>query len=489
MACAPYLATRTLKQLVLDEGHLFPLARQALDDFYVDDCLTGASSVEEAIERRRQITELLKRGGFSTRKWATNDPAVLQDIPPSERAVNLIQELDPEASMKTLGVRWNFGDDTFTFSSSCDEAKNLSSKRDVLSMIARIFDPLGLIGPVIIPAKAFMQELWQLQIDWTDPLPASMVLRWSNYLDSLRDVENIRIPRRCISIGHPTRILLHGYCDASNIAYGAALYLRTIDEAGNVSSRLLCSKSKVAPINTPTIPRLELCAAVLLARLIETVKAALRTSIHQTVAWSDSTTTLAWIAGPPAKWKTFVSNRVAEIISILPAVNWRHISGTNNPADLLSRGLAPSALATLSLWWEGPEWDDSPLEPEVKQPTAAEVAVIEKERRKQISVQSFVVITSEVVDQLIHRYSSFSKLVRITAWIIRFITNCQRSNEAHQCGPLTVTEQEAAKVILIRYTQQMEYPAEIQALEQQRPLPKNSKLLPLSPFLDDGLLR
>lgn len=225
-----------------------------------------------------------KNVGYSIRKWATNEPAVLHDIPPPDRAVSLSQELDPDASLKTLGIRWHFGEDVFTFSSTCDKQKTVSCKRDILSTIAKIFDPLGLIGPAIIPAKAFMQELWQLQIDWSDPLPKSMKQRWQNYVENLHDVESIKIPRRCMNIDHPMRLLLHGYCDASNIAYGAVLYLRAIDKAGNVSSRLLCSKSKVVPINRPTIPRLELCAAVLLARLIDTVKAALRIPIHQTVA-------------------------------------------------------------------------------------------------------------------------------------------------------------------------------------------------------------
>lgn len=161
----------------------------------------------------------------------------------------------------------------------------------------------------------------------------------------------------------------------------------------------------MAPINKPTIPRLELCAAVLLVRLINIVKASLRIQINQTVAWSDSTTTLAWIAGGPSKWKTFVANRVAEINATLPAINWRHIPGANNPADLLSRGMTPNALSSSQLWWEGPAWNEtSSSDATETQLTTDEEADVYKEMRKQAPVQTFVVITNEVIDQLIHRY-------------------------------------------------------------------------------------
>ncbi|XP_055633016.1 uncharacterized protein LOC129773434 [Toxorhynchites rutilus septentrionalis] len=341
LSCASFLATRALKQLAEDDGELFPSARSSMNDFYVDDLLSGASSAQEAIEKRRQLKELMTRGGFTMRKWATNDPTVLADIPVTERALLTTHALSPEASVKTLGIRWHINYDLFTFTVNCEPTQTQYVKREVLSAIARIFDPLGLVGPIIITANAFMQELWKLSIDWSDPLPERYNLRWHSYLTQLQETWQIKIPRRCIAIDCFQRIHLHGYCDASETAYGAVLYLIAFDEAGGISSRLLCSKSKVTPINRPTISRLELCAAALLARLIKAVKPTLRIPIRQTTAWSDSMTTLAWICGDPSRWKTFVANRVAEINSILPAINWKHISTEKNPADLLSRESPP----------------------------------------------------------------------------------------------------------------------------------------------------
>ncbi|XP_058816934.1 uncharacterized protein LOC131680233 [Topomyia yanbarensis] len=377
--CAPFLATRTLQQLAEDDGEKYPLAKQAVKDFYIDDCLTGADTVEEAKEKRQQLTSLMHGGGFPIRKWASNYPEVLADIPASERALEPVHQLDPESSLKTLGVRWQVREDLFTFDVAVDLEQPHFVKREVLSTIAKIFDPLGLIGPVIVLAKTFMQELWKLDIDWDEPLPEKLNHRWRMYLRFLKEVWRIKVPRRCIGIDKPVRIYLHGYCDASEMAYGAVLYLRAIDAEDNVSSRLLCSKTKVAPINRPTIPRLELCAAMLLSQLIKTVKGTLRVSIHGTVAWSDSTTALAWIAGDPTRWKTFVSNRVAEINNVIPSVNWRHIPGERNPADLLSRGTAPSVLATSQLWWHGPSWTPSDAADSAKVViTTSEQRIIEK---------------------------------------------------------------------------------------------------------------
>ncbi|XP_055633490.1 uncharacterized protein LOC129773857 [Toxorhynchites rutilus septentrionalis] len=490
LSCAPFLATRALKQLAVDYGDSFPLAKKGISDFYVDDLLSGASSVREAIETRRQMTHLLRRGGFTMRKWATNDPTVLKDIPVAERASLSTHHFAPEASLKTLGVRWHVSEDLFSFSVNCNATQTHYMKREVLSTIAKIFDPLGLIGPIVIVAKTFMQELWKLDIDWSDPLPELYNVRWRSYLAHLQETWHIKIPRRCLSIDFLRRVYLHGYCDASETAYGAVLYLRAVDEVGNVSSRLLCSKSKVTPINRPTIPRLELCAATLLARLIKTVKSTLRMTIHQTTAWSDSMTTLAWIAGDPARWKTFVANRVAEINSTLSAVNWRHIPTDENPADLLSRGATPMSLASTPLWWSGPTWrpeDTFELQPDNLPSTVQRL--IDKERRQSAVTSTHVIEFNSLLDGMLSRYSSYIRLIRVTAWILRFGTNCQRNRTDRRIGPLQPTELHTARDILVRHVQHQYYPGEIAALTAGKALPNSSKLWPLTPFLDGSLLR
>ncbi|XP_053682304.1 uncharacterized protein LOC128732893 [Sabethes cyaneus] len=488
--CAPYLATRTLQQLAEDEGNKLPIAKESIKDFYVDDCLTGANSVEEAITKRRQITALMQKGCFKIRKWASNNRTVMADIPAAERALERVHYFDPESTLKTLGVRWQVVEDLFTFNVDVDPTQTCFIKRAVLSTIAKIFDPLGLIGPVSVMAKVFMQELWKIDIDWDEALPETFNQRWRTFLVHLQESWRIKIPRRCIGLDNPTRIYLHGYCDASELAYGAVLYLRAIDDTGKTSSRLLCSKARVAPINRPTIPRLELCAAALLAQLVKTVKATLRVNLRGTVAWSDSTTTLAWIAGDPSRWKTFVANKVAEINTVIPAVNWRHIASEMNPADLLSRGAAPSTLASCQLWWNGPNWNPGETNEQSESTlSVAESHIVKKEQRKP-ALSAYPVIIENKLDMafLLDKISSFPRMIRVLAWIVRFISNCQLRRSERRRGYLVPIELTAAQNLLVRDAQQT-YGAEINAIQHACALPSKSSLLPLSPFIDGDLLR
>lgn len=153
-----------------------------------------------------------------------------------------------------------------------------------------------------------------------------------------------------------TNIQVHGFSDASTKAYGASLYLRSTDELGVHTVRLICAKSKVALLKTISLPRLKLCAALLLARMQHRVIPKLRLEIEKRYSWSDFTITLAWISSPSTKWKTFVAHRVGEIQDLSCISEWSHISTHDNPADLISRGCDASQIATMELWWFGPKW-------------------------------------------------------------------------------------------------------------------------------------
>lgn len=186
------------------------------------------------------------------------------------------------------------------------------TKRIILSSITQIFDPLGLIGPVIIKAKILLQSLWQLKIDWDTPVPESIRIIWSSYYQQLPILNQITIPRH-VSLRDPMDIQLHGFCDASMVAYGVCIYVRSINRNGTVKVQLLVAKSRVSPLKTTSLPRLELCGAVLLANLMAKIQRAFSCEISQHYLWTDSEITLAWIYGEPSKWSTFVGNRVAEI--------------------------------------------------------------------------------------------------------------------------------------------------------------------------------
>ncbi|GFY26121.1 retrovirus-related Pol polyprotein from transposon RE2 [Trichonephila clavipes] len=236
------------------------------------------------------------------------------------------------------------------------------TKRDVLSTIAKIFDPVGLMAPVISKAKISLQRLWRSKLEWNDLLPAEEYREWQQFLVSLENINNIEIPRR-ILVAFPEVIEIHGFADASERCYGAAVYCKSKNLKSETLVRLITSKSRVAPIKSLTIPRLELCAAVLLAKLVKRVVAALQLETAEVYLWSDSMIVLAWLRKEPMDLKTFVQNRVAKIQELYPNQLWRHVPSDQNPADLVSRGVDPEKLLQQNLWFNGPTFlsgDDYP---------------------------------------------------------------------------------------------------------------------------------
>jgi len=186
--------------------------------------------------------------------------------------------------------------DSFKFSSlAYFSPLEKPTKRSILSRIALIFDLLGLLGPVTLLAKVIMQDLWRLRMDWDESIPLDHLIRWQRYENELQNLRNISIPRRVISLDQPIYLEMHGFADASEIAFGACIYVRATSSSGEHSTHLLCSKSRVAPLKSITVPRLELCAAVLLAQLIKKVSKCLQCRIDATYLWTDSTIVLSWL--------------------------------------------------------------------------------------------------------------------------------------------------------------------------------------------------
>ena len=273
-ACAPYLAIRAIRQLAQDEKKDFPAAaRIVLQDFYVDDVLSGANSIDEAKNICKQLTQLLQRGGFELHKWSSNNDAVVTSIRGSNENNSSPLSINQGDSVKTLGLQWLPSNDEYQFSIEIDFGAK--TKREILSAISRLFDPLGVVGPIIVRAKLIMQATWSHKVEWDAPLPPKIVHEWNSYVEDVQKVGTIRVPRRVAHHENPSRLYLHGFCDASEKAYGTCLYIQSEDREGRKISSLLCSKSRVAPIKKISLPRLELCGAVLLTRLVQAVRKAL----------------------------------------------------------------------------------------------------------------------------------------------------------------------------------------------------------------------
>ncbi|XP_011882321.1 PREDICTED: uncharacterized protein LOC105570019, partial [Vollenhovia emeryi] len=314
VASSPFLAIRTIQKLADDECNACPRAAEILKaHLYVDDLLTGAGSIEEARAIRDEIVELLARGGFTIRQWASNEKDVIKDLADSEIHANFTVEID--RSLKTL----------------------------------------GLLAPVVMCAKKLMQDVWRCGVHWDESVPQSLYTEWSEFARQLHLMNQVSFDRRLL-IDDYKGIQIHGFCDASKIGYGACLYIRSYGMQENVVNRLVCAKSRVAPLKTITIPRLELCGALLLARLYRETSDALGITPDKVIFWCDSTIVLHWLKTSPQRLKTFVANRVAEVQEVTGANEWRHVKSEDNPADAISRGQLPHAFLRNQTWLTGPPW-------------------------------------------------------------------------------------------------------------------------------------
>lgn len=262
-------------------------------------------------------------------------------------------------------------------------------------------------------------------------------------------------------------------------------YIKCTDHNGYNQTRILDAKSRVAPVRTLSIPRLELCSALLLSQLVSSILSALKVKPKNIFLWSDSTVTLAWISACPSRSKQFVANRVSEIQKLTSNAQWNHIKSEDNPADLILRGVQPSRLIEASLWWSGPTWlrfsnDQWPVS--ITAPTSETVL-----EERVIKTQAFV--TSSIQFQ---NHSSWSKLIRTTAYVFRFIRNTQARSQCREklIGHLTTEEFRQATLHCCKLVQAEEFSSDITKPSNNKNLSSKSKLLCLAPFIDqEGVLR
>lgn len=476
LAAAPFLAIRCLHQLAIDEGSNYPVASSVLkEDFYVDDVLTGARTIDEAINIRKQLTEILSKAKLTIRQWASNEPAVLHGL--SEKSINQHLQLGDTTTLKKLGIAWDAKKDTITYTVHPKDLHKIT-KRTILAETAKIFDPLDLLAPVIIVAKMIMQKLWSLKVDWDESLPQNIHSEWLNFYNELRLLNSLTFQRTIIKTD-VQKIELHGFADASERAYGACLYLRTINRQGQIYVMLLCSKSRVAPLKTMTIPRLELCAAQLLALLSKTTIAALKIRIDSIYLWTDSSIILHWLNTSPNQLKTFVANRVCDIQEKTKIGDWRHVRTHDNPADLVSRGILPTNLITSPLWKAGPAWlKDTEINwPKTHLPGLKELP----ERRKGTCLRTTIRPSGIIYE----RFSTIGKLVRSITYCLRFLTRPIPK------GYLTIKELNSSLSKILHAVQQETFSNEIKILViNKNEKLTNQQLLKLSPFIDEkGLIR
>ena len=476
MASAPYLAIRTLKQLAIDGTVEFPLAAATLQgDFYVDDVLSGADNVNEALKIYTELNNLMQSAHFHLRKWSSNSSELLEHIPLSDQELNSTGGI-----IKTLGVVWSTGTDDLSINVSMEMNTVPRTKRQLASEIASLYDPLGYICPVVIVGKSILQKIWRFEskIGWDDVIPQQFVDEWLKIKSEMNIISDLKFPR-WINYSPDDAMELHGFCDASCHGYATAIY---IVNNTHKTSQLLVAKARVSPIkeeqnsDNVTIPRLELCGALLLAQMTDKVLKNMEINFKRICLWTDSKIVLDWIHANPRRYKIFIASRIEKINKLVQKSWWSHVPTDHNAADCASRGITPSELATHSLWWNGPTFlIEKSLEPPSYAPPQSDLATYNGVGR---------VSDTQTTEPVLPNASSFRKLKRIIAFCFRFLHNCKSKQKTS--GALTVDELQTAEFAIIKAVQNERFCNEIETLRSKKEIKASSSLRQLSPFLDEN---
>ncbi|XP_062701902.1 uncharacterized protein LOC134285339 [Aedes albopictus] len=479
--CAAYQAIAALRKAAEDNKDQYPKAAERIPKkFYVDDLFSGADSIGEAVVLRKEIVDVLASAGFNLRKWCSNDPQILENsaICNEPYPVLLPEEYD---AVKALGILWIPQDDVFCFKVTFD-IDSVNTKRQLLSDSSKLFDPFGWIAPVLVRAKIMFQHLWLYDLQWDDPLPACICDEWIELKETLHYIEAIRINRWIPD--HDNRLELHGFVDASEAAYAAVVYARSVDESGNVTVNIVAAKTKVAPIQQISLPRLELLAAELLVDLMARVMESFSHLAVELYAWTDSRIVLQWLSSHPRKWKTFIANRTSKILDIVARNRWHHVGSADNPADCASRGISPTELVGHALWWTGPSWlktDELPFE---TTDSTIEGSLDDEElleRRTHVACLATSVkpkSTRGIENFLLNRFSSLNRVRRTLCWINRFVNNVRAKQKGNNrtTGPITPKELDDASLQLTRAAQWDSFGPELVLLESDSTCPKTVRL-------------
>lgn len=486
---APFLSTRTLKEIALTRGKNFPYASDALlTQTYVDDVMYGTDDLISLEAAHHELITLLKGAGFHSHKWLSNSTEFLEKISEVPQSQTFDIEIE-NVSSKVLGLSWRPIDDFFTISVPIAPTCENLTKRKALSIIAQMFDPLGLIGPVILLGKIFIQKLWKEKLDWDTPLPQTLCEEWKGFISTIPKLKDLEIPRSLCHKKKIVKIEIHGFADSSIKAYAACVYFRAFYFDNTVSCNLVTAKSRVSPVRLNiTIPRLELQAMLLLANLTRKVISIFtKLNFASVNLWTDSQIALCWTQSHPSRWTTFVANRVSQIQEVSKGWNWRHIISADNAADSLSRGLVAQELLGCEAWWHGPRFSREISSYPSQVETDVSPTHLPEQRKVSLQARITPCLLTIFWENIFSRFSKFPRLLHTIAYCTRFLHNCKNPN-SKRVGPLHVEEIHDAMNKIIENLQILQFPKELAELRSGKKL-SNKNLLSLKPFLNkDGFL-
>lgn len=483
---SPAVVSYVLRQAAKDASSCSEEVLHEIErNFYMDNWLRSFRSEEEALSLARKVDAVLDNGGFRLYQWASPNRTILRELPKQRLAASAVNmDLDETPIERTLGMSLDLREDKFVLRVTRKDLL-VQTKRQMLSAVSSMFDPMGFLAPVLATARILLQDVWRAGSGWDDPLDEELIQRWQKWSEALPSLENLTIPR-CFTPSRPGLIKreLHVFADASNLAYGTCAYMAfRYEDSTEVS--FLMARSRVAPIRYLSVPKLELNAAVLGVRLMRTLRHELDLPLENTFLWSDSTTVLQWIKSTSSKLPVFIANRVAEILEVTTAKQWHYVPTKENPADDASRGLSSSDVDLDHRWFCGPAflrspesaWPQSPLLPAIEdEPSLDWVGNVKSGELH--------------IDRLVRDRSDLNSIKRSVAYLLRWTSNARSSAGKRKVGPLDVDDLVRALNLLISRAQLLSYSSEVSRLKSGKQIDKSSPLINFTPFMDDqGLIR
>ena len=483
-----------------ESGHGKDARRFVEQNFYVDDGLTSLPTPDEAIDLLTRTRDMLSTANLRLHKIASNSVKVMSHFPQSEHTQdlrNLDLSTDPLPVQRSLGVSWDLHTDTIIFTVP-DTCKTFT-RRGVLSTVNSIYDPLGLAAPVVVKGKMLLRKMTLgskegMAPGWDEPLADDCREQWENWCTSLTDLSTISVQRAYSNfpMSASSRRELHVFSDASTEAIAVCSYLRLVDDDNNVTVRFVAGKAKLSPLPTTTIPRLELCAAVLAVELTDVIVDELDIELTSVTFYTDSRVVLGYINNESRRFYVYVTNRVQRIRRSTSPAQWNYVATDINPADIATRSVKARELMD-SPWLHGPEFlQDSELITGVSSP----VGDLDNDPEVRSAATFAARLGHLFGTQRFSRFSSWSDLVRAIARLIAFICAFKASKQqatrqggTRHHGRDSADTMKQATTIIITSIQRECYSAEIDRLSDGRLVDKASPLYKLNPLLDeDGVL-